>query len=248
MTEDEKLLLSRVRDTFNLCEKYASPRFCDFLDGAMQECIRENMYLDDNAVFFGGYDDSERCMLGVFPEWIQPSNEMFPISVVKIEHKFGAPLSHRDYLGSIMSLGIERSKTGDILVDGNTAYVLAHSDICTYIKNNISKIGSKGVTTSVCGIGDITLPERKFQIMNVVAASMRLDAVAAAAANVSRANIVRLIESGKVSVNHREITKAAYEVKKGDLLSIRGFGRAIVADTGNNTRSGRLHIVIKKYI
>lgn len=248
LTDDEKLLISRVRDAFNLCEKYASPRFTSFLDGAMQNCIKENVYPGENAIFFGGFEGSERQMLGVFPEWILPDISMFPISVVKIEHKYGSALSHRDYLGSIMSLGIERSKTGDILVDGNTAYVLAESDICDYIKNNISKIGNKGVSVSVCEIGDITLPERKFQIMNVVAASMRLDAVVAAVTNSSRANTAKLIDAGKVNVNHKEITKVAYEIKKGDLLSIRGFGRVIVDDIGTNTRSGRLHIIVKKYI
>lgn len=248
LTEDEKLLISRVNDIFNLCEKYAEPRFTPFLDGAMQNCIKENVYLDENVTFFGGFADSERQMLGVFPEWILPDTELFPIDVVKIEHKFGSELSHRDYLGSIMSLGIDRSKTGDILIDGNTAYVFAESDISDYIKNNISKIGNKGVSVDICKIGDITLPERKFQSMNVVAASMRLDAVVSAVTNSSRSNTAKLIDAGKVSVNHKEVTKVAYEIKKGDLLSVRGFGRVIVDDIGTNTRSGRLHITVKKYI
>ena len=237
MTDEEKLLISRVNDAFNLCEKYA-----------MQNCIKENVYCGDTTMFFGGFEDSERKMFGVFPEWIEPDTMQFPISIVKITHKYGSELSHRDYLGSIMSLGIDRSKTGDILIDGNNAYVFAESDICDYIKNNINKIGNKGVVTSVCDASEVVLPERKFQIMNVVAASMRLDAVASAMMNSSRAHTAKLIEAGKVSVNHREITKGAYEVKEGDLLSVRGFGRALIDQIGANTRSGRLHVVIKKYI
>lgn len=248
MTEEEKLLISRVNDVFRLCEKYACPRFTSFLDGAMQLCVKENIYCGDNTMFFGGFEDSERKILGVFPEWTEPSEQEFPIGVLKISHTYGGELSHRDYLGSIMSLGIERSKTGDILVDGNTAFVFAESDICSYIKNNIKKIGSRGVDIEICAADDIVLPERKFQTLNIVAASMRLDAIVGALAKLSRAQAVRLIEGGKVSVNHKEILKAAYEVNEGDLISVRGFGRALADKVGANTRSGRLHVVMKKYV
>lgn len=233
---------------FRLCEKYASARFTSFLDGAMQLCIKENAYCGENTMFFGGFEDSERKIFGVFPEWIEPSAEEFPIDVIKIEHTYGSQLSHRDYLGSVMSLGIDRAKTGDILIDGNTAYIFAERDISGYIKDNLNKIGNKGVRTQLCGIGDIVLPERRFADVNIVAASMRLDAVIAPLAKLSRSQAVRLIESGRVSVNHREALKGSFELKEGDLVSVRGFGRAIVDKIGTNTRSGRLHIVMKKYV
>ena len=138
---EEKLLIAKTNDLYNKCDKYASAVFSVFLDPASQVVVKENCINNSgyHNVWFGGYGMSERNVLGVFNEWEEPDNKYFPISALKIECKYSAGLSHRDYLGAILSLGIDRSKIGDIAVDGDNAVVFVLEDIAEYIKTNLLK-------------------------------------------------------------------------------------------------------------
>lgn len=250
MTAEDKLLIAKTEDIIRLCEKYSCARFSNFLDGGEIALLEDEFHFPYgyNFLFFGGSKDCERKILGVFPEWEDAEETAFPISVLKIEGGFKRQLTHRDYLGTVMSLGIERGKTGDILIDGSCAYVFVYDDVADYIKDNITKIGNQGVKITVTELSDFTAPERKFERIETVCASMRLDAVAAAAAKLSRQESARLIESGKVKLNYREVYEVSKPVKEGDLISVRGSGRYILSETGNETRKGRLHIILNKYI
>ena len=250
MTDDYKLLIAKTEDMIRLCDKYAAPVFSDFLDGGEAAEIKDSFHFPYgyNYLFFGGCDDCERLVLGVFPEWEEPDEKAFPISVIKIEGGYNRKLTHRDYLGTIMSLGIERKKIGDILTEDKTAYVFIYDDVSEYVQRSITKIGNQGVKTSLVTLENFVAPERQFQIIETVCASLRLDAVVGAAANVSRQDSAKLITGGCVKLNSREMTNGAKPVKKGDLLSVRGYGRFILSDTGNETRKGRIHIQLSKYI
>ena len=250
MTSEDKLLIAKTEDIVRLCEKYSCARFSQFLDGGEITFIEDNFSCPYgfNYMFYGGYGESERKILGVFPEWEEPSAEAFPIAVLKIRCTYKNELTHRDYLGTLMSLGLERSKMGDIIVEDGYAYVFVCTDSAEYIKENIRKIGNKGVKTELIELGDFTPPPRRFEKIDTVCASLRLDAVAAAAAKVSRADAARLIEDGKVKLNYREVSEMSKSVSEGDLISIRGFGRFILAAAGGETRKGRMHITLRKYI
>ena len=245
-----KLLLARTSDLFRLCDKYACARFSDFLDGG-ELAIIEDEFSEPygyNVMKFGGYGNSERKMIGVFPEWEEAQESAFPIKVLKIESTIGRELNHRDYLGTFMSLGIDRSKTGDIIADGKLAYAYVCEDIAEYIRTNVRKIGNQGVKITISDMSEIEVPSPKLQKMSEVCASMRLDAVAGAAAGVSRSVAANLIRGGKVNVNHRPCEDVSKTVKEGDLLSIRGYGRFIALRVTGETRSGRIHIELLKYI
>lgn len=246
----EKLLLAKCEDLFTLCDKYCYPRFSDFLDGAEQAVLQDKMTFTYGAktLMFGGFDDAEKKILGVFPEWTEPDISEFPISCIKVEGGFSRKLTHRDYMGTVMSLGITPSKLGDIIADDGFAYIFLHNDMVDYIADNLHKIGNQGVkVTKVEDMQSIKV-ERQYKTIGAVCASERLDAVTAAAANVSRAVSAGLIEGGKVKLNHREITKTSEPVKEGDLLSIRGHGRFLIYKFGGETRKNRLHITLKQYI
>ena len=248
--QDDKLLLAKTKDLFRLCEKYGCARFSDFLDGAEQAVIEDNgiLHYDFNVMLFGGFKGSERKIMGVFPEWEEPDEAAFPIKTLTIESGIGRELNHRDYLGTFLSLGFDRSKTGDIVVDGKRAYAFVCEDIADYIRNNISKIGNQGVKIKVSDPKEIVVPEPKLQKISAVCASMRLDAVTGAAAGVSRSNAAALIRGSKVQINHRLCEDVSKTVKEGDLLSIRGSGRFIVSAVSGETRSGRIHIELLKYV
>lgn len=247
MTDDEKLLKDRILDLYKRAERDVKAQFSHFLDGAEQVTVQKNCLMSGfNTRFFGGFDDAERKIFGIFPEWEEP--DCFPVKVIEIKHNFGGEMRHRDYLGSILGLGIDRSKTGDILIEENSAFVFVTDKIAPFICDNLKKIGSRGVKVALRDIEDVKIPEKKFIEIPAVCASLRLDAVVGAAANIARAKACAMISGGLVKLNHITEEKTAAQVREGDLLSIRGYGRFILLKTGNETRSGRIHIVLKKYI
>lgn len=250
LTEEEKLLLAKAEDLYTLCDKYCCPRFSVFLDESQQQLIRENIGEPSGYIsgFFGGYPGAQRKVFGVFPEWVPYSETDFTIKVLKFIKNFGEPLTHRDYLGTILSLGIDRAKTGDILVDGDIAYVFVTEDIADFIRGQVTKVANRGVKIEVADCGGILVPEQKFQAISVVTASLRVDAVVAAMLRLSRNLSAKLILAGRVSINHKVSTDTAKQLSEGDILSVKGYGRYILAQVGGKTRSERLHVTIKKYI
>lgn len=250
MDQDIKLLKAKTEDLFDLCEKYCSARFSDFLDGAEQAIINREIIFPYgcNVMIYGGFEDAEKKIIGVFPEWERPTPEAFPITCLKAEGGYSRPLTHRDYLGSVLALGIAPAKLGDIVVSEGCAYIFIHTDISEYVSSSLHKIGNQNVKLSVISDPSSVKIERKYLTIETVCASERLDALTAASANISRSEAAKLIEGGKVKLNHLEICKASETVKEGDLLSIRGSGRFIVYKYGSETRKKRLHVTLKKYI
>ncbi len=240
------VFLNKMQDVAELCEKYHTPRFSGFLDEREQTLLLKDGLF--GGVLFGGYDDAERRILGVFPDWIEPEEMEFPIQILEFVKKYDTKISHRDYLGTVLSLGIERRKIGDILVGEKSAYMFVMADIADFICDNIRKVSGCGVDIRICKMCEVTLPERQFEIIDTVAASMRADAVLAALIKKSRSEAKSLISSDKVSVNHCVIADVDTAIKEGDLLSVRGFGRAELIRIGNKTGSGRLHVTLRKYI
>ncbi len=246
MTDD--IFLKRISDTVRLCQKYSSPRFSGFLDGREQAILKKSTHILENSMLFGGYDDAERRVFGVFPDWQEPCAEDFPVAVLKFTKKYDKELSHRNYLGTILSLGLERTKIGDILTFDTGAYVFAAADIADFIADSIRKVSHCGVDVERVSLSDVEVPEKKFEEIEAVSASARLDAVLAALLKMSRSDAKTMILSGRVTVNHIEKPDTDYNLSEGELLSVRGFGRAELMTLGNQTRSGRIHIKLKKYI
>lgn len=248
--ENDKLFLSRIDDLFKLCTKYGAARFSAFLDGAQAAELNNSFKAPYgyNTMLFGGYEDSERKKFGVFPEWEEASTDAFPITAVKISCKYSKKLTHRDYLGTIMSLGIDRSKTGDICVGDGEAYVFVDDDIAEYIKANISKIANVGVNVTLEKCSEVKTAQKRYEMKSLVCASMRLDAVCAAICGKSRENIKRMINLGEIKLNYKEETDLSKSVKEGDLLSLKGYGRFILQSIDGTTGKGRMHISVKKFI
>lgn len=250
MNNEEKFLTAKTEDLFRLCEKYCEPQFSFFLNEAEQALIKREIgdRYGFNCRYFGGYDGALRSVLGIFPEWQEASVDDFPIKAVKITKTYPKELTHRDYLGSVLSNGITREQVGDIITDGDCAYVFIMADLADYICMNLKKIGNTGVKTEIADIKDISCPEQKFQIINTVAASLRLDAVVAAMLRISRRDAALLITKGGVSVNYLPTENTGGRIKPGDIISVRGHGKFLFSDINGETRSQRIHIVIKKYI
>jgi len=245
---NDNILLSAAADLYALCEKRGCAVFSKFYDCGEQAILNDNRMITAEAVMFGGHEACERKILGVFPDWEEPDTKAFPISLVGISCSFKKDFSHRDYLGSLMGLGIERDRIGDILVAEDEAFVFLHQSVADYVLMNLRKIGSHGVKVRVVEADDFRFPEGKFQVVKAIAASLRLDAVVAAGLGISRSKAAALVEREKVSINHRPTADMSARVGEGDLFSVRGFGRFVLQEVSGETRSGRLHLTVKKYL
>ena len=187
MNTNHKLLIARINDLFSLCDKHCEMKCSDFLDGGELAVIEDEFQIPYgyNTLFFGGYENAERKVLCVFPEWQESEESEVPISVIRFDVPKFRKLTHRDYLGTLMSLGIDRSKTGDILTDDEGAYVFVMSDIAEYVARNVNKIANAGVNTKIVDMADFIPPKPKTTEKMCVCASLRLDAVVAATLKIS---------------------------------------------------------------
>ena len=246
----EKLLLAKAEDTVKLSEKYCSVRHTDFLTPAEAAFVKEKNIsgYDSRQKFFGGYEDAERVMFISYPDFLEecPVDEI--ISAIVITGRDIERLSHRDFLGSIMGLGIKREKIGDIIVLDGKTIVFSSVDIARYIKDNLTKIGNCGIHTEIKEVEKITVPEKKTEDLSGTVQSVRLDSVLAVALKTSRSKAVQLIQSEKVQVNWKIIADVSYQMKEEDIFSVRGHGRFKLFSVNGTTKKGRISISVQKYI
>ncbi len=192
----------------------------------------------------------ERQMLKFGSEEMFGYDEEFPISCVIIEpllKKFAEKLGHRDYLGAIMNLGIERSVIGDIFVKDTTAYVFCVDRIAQYIADNLDKIRHTNVKCTIeKGNIEAVAPEKK--AVSVVVSSERIDAVVAKLYNMSRSQSIEHFREKKVMVNGRVMENNSYSMKPADVISVRGYGKFIFTGVENETKKGRLKVQLMQYV
>ena len=163
----------------------------------------------------------------------------FPVDAVKITYnsKFSSALSHRDFLGSILGLGIERVKIGDILVYDGEAYCFADSSISSYIAANLEKAGRTKVSAKITDLNLVKLPEKRIDVKNVTVSSLRADTVFGA-----------VIRAERASVNWCTVKSVSDTIKEGDVLSLKGSGRGVLMEIGGTTKKGRIVITVGRYI
>ncbi len=198
---------------------------------------------------FGGYKEAERKIIG-FEGDSRLDCTSFPITCVCVSPrkvKFSEKLTHRDYLGSILGLGLERSKIGDILVFDDYAYILIHDSMKHFIIENLVQVRNTPVTTAETDI-DSSKFIQNFEEVQGTVSSVRLDSVIATVMKDSRSKVIRLIEGGKVFINGRLITTNAYKLNESDLISIRGYGKFKYLGVDSTSKKGRLRITVRKYV
>ena len=246
---DDSWLLARVSDAARLCSDRAYPCFVGFLDERQhmlaENALRKNQEV--HALFWGGHEEAERTLLGVFPSFLEPDPTVFPLQSLGFSWREAVHLTHRDFLGTMLGCGIKREKIGDILCGEGVAVAFVHEDIAAFLCEQITKVGGEGVTLELPFSGVLPAAHTFREIRDTVA-SPRLDAVLKALLGTSREEAARRIAAGLVSLNHVPSTAQAAAVKDGDVISVRGAGRYVVDTVGPPTKKGRLFIQARKYI
>lgn len=195
---------------------------------------------------YGGYDMAERMIAG-FGEDIENSD--FPIKILAItpvKQKFADTLSHRDFLGGLMNLGIKREMLGDIIVNDNCAYLFCLEQIAEYIKDNLCRVKHTSVNvTEIESLPDDIIKEP--ESIELVVSSLRADVMVSAVYKLSRSNTSKLFSAGKIFVNSKLTESTSYQIKENDIISVRGFGRFSFSNQLRTTKKDRLVVEIKKY-
>ena len=247
---DEKALIARAEDAVRLCEKQYSPKVFGFLTPTDAAVLKKLHFGngDISITFFGGYPEAERCLFAVLPDYLDEDSLWDFVDIIEISGRDIARLSHRDFLGSILGLGIKREKIGDILCLEGKCLVFAASDISDYIIENLVKVGNAGVTLKKADPSGLEIPKRKVEEIRTTVAALRLDCIVGAALKTSRSAACEVIRSGRVSVNWAECDNLSAKVLPGDVFSVRGAGRFRLSENVNETKKGRLGICIEKAI
>jgi RNA-binding protein YlmH len=212
---------------------------------------------------FGGYDGAERQMLFVLPSFLSDMDgepeekakmycgEEFEraVKAIKIRGSGYRELSHRDYLGSLLSLGIERFSLGDIVVqDEYSAVVFCTEKIFDYLVGSVDKIASDKVTVTEFIPDEGFSVKREFAPIRDTVASNRLDCVVGALTNLSREKAQTLIRSGLCEVNYIIEQRVDVEVKENSIVTLRGYGKYQVVSFDGETKRGRLRLIAQKYV
>lgn len=245
-SDDDKQLVAQLNDGIELCLTRQKPYFMPFMSERKQAVLFSELkkaYFD-NYLFFGGYGNSERKMLGLFFD--EPCEDCFPISAVEFSFRKCDKLTHRDFLGALMSLGIERETVGDILVEDGRAVVFVKTELSDYIMSQISKVGRVGVKVDDADLSK--LPQgRGFEEKTYIVSSLRLDNIVAAVCRLSREKTRTVIMADSVCVNFEETKNVSLNLKEDDVFTIRGKGKFVLKSILGTTGKGRIRISVIHY-
>jgi len=257
--------LAKVSDKLALCEKRQIATFTDFyapINWAAFVATFAETKKTTKILTFGGTADSERRIIGFFPAADyandydyypnEPNNadnsntllETFPIKIIQIKHntKFNKPPRHQDYLGAIIGLGLERTKIGDILI-ADFAEIFVYSDIADYICLQLDKVGNTAVTAAISPKSGITASLQKKSVQ-INLASMRLDVALCAIFKLSRTQVSALIASEKAFINWLPCKVQSKTLATGDIITLRGYGRAEIGEILGTTKKDRLRVQV----
>ncbi len=238
--DELELLFSKTEDLSYICKKNNYPEFSKFLDLTQQTRIKNITSPGCRYYFYGGYREAERKMVGCFPAEYACDEEYFPIKTLKISPAETSGLTHRDYLGALIGLGIKRECIGDISLTGDGAYCFCTEEIADFIIYNLKSVGR--TSAKVCETQNAEISPREYNRFSGTVASIRLDSVMAAVIGTSRAKIKELIAEGNVLVNYLPTKSESAKLKPGDVISARGFGKFIFLGASGPTKKGRLKI------
>ena len=246
---EQDLTLKRLQELALRARYGAGCCFTRFLEPGLERAVcSAAAQAGVHAAFWGGYEDAERRIAAFYAD-DAPQAWEYPLCCLELKwnSKYASP-GHRDLLGAVMGLGLERSATGDIALgsDAGAAYLFAHCDVESYIAMNLDSAGRASLKVSPAR------EEPRFRqpegiVLRITISSPRLDSVIAAALKLSRSEAQRLIEGGLVKRNHIEELRGDIHLEEGDLLSVRGHGRMRIEGFDGITRKGRQAVRLFRY-
>ncbi len=255
--QEDKILLAQVLDKIKFCKQREKIEYTDFLDMYQISLVKSFMkkIQFESYILFGGYENAERNILIIYPEKysINMIEKNYPKIIkairINLSDEEKGKYSHRNYLGGIVKLGIKREKVGDILVSDDGADILVKEETAGTLKQQLGTLTRfENSNFAIIEIQDIRKTEIKVEELKIIVPSLRLDNFVSDLAKTSRSKAVQIIDSERVFINGQNEMKASKQIKLGDIITIRGKGRFVIKEFSGTTRSGRMVIIIEKYV
>lgn len=251
LSTEEKHFISRLEDKLERVDQRYQEEVTDFLEPRLQLVAEE--YLCSckfqRYLFCGGYDGAERKRLVLLSEYTEPDCSTAGIRLLQFQGNFDyVAVNHRDFLGAVMGLGLRREKFGDLLARESGFDLFVQQEVADYLLQAELRVKHVPLKAAEIPLSEFQPVEQNIKELHVMVSSMRLDTLLAHGMNVSRTNAIELIQSGRVRVNHSEVTEKDYLCQQNDLISCRGKGRLRIGEQSGETRKGKLRVCILKYI
>lgn len=256
MQKEELKLQKRLSELSNISYQRGIAVFSDFLN--LNEL--NILHITPKHMFrvpyqlYGGHAYAERQMVSFLPDALYMSEidnkDGYPISLIQVtplHFKYTEELTHRDYLGAVLNLGIDRSKIGDIIVLEHEAVIFVQQHLADFIADELVRVRHTTVQAKLIPACEFDYTPAYKEIKSTVA-SVRLDSILSLAFPMSRTKMTKLIEGAKVYVNGKLITTNSYQVKDDDIISVRGLGKLAYRGMGAATKKGRYYVTVHKYI
>ncbi len=202
----------------------------------------------DGLVLWGGPPQSERKMAFFFPDWADPEDYPYDEAAgVHLTARFGAP-THRDVLGAVLSLGVERHAVGDIAVMGEEAWFIALAPVARLAAQSLERVGRAGVRAELTPWQSVPVPVVETRPVRFTVQSLRLDAAVSGLFRLSRTEAQNAVAAGRVSLNHLECQRADARVAADDVIALRGEGKGRICTCDSLTRKGRVAVEAERWV
>ncbi len=248
---EQELCRKRLIDLSRQADQKGIVLFSDFLNLNEQNIFHTaSKELYTKTQLFGGYDGAERQMVAFIPDALCYEWE-YPIVCLKLlpqYPKFAEKLTHRDLLGAIMNLGIERSRIGDLVCQNDEYYVFCWENIALFITENLSQVRHTAIAIAVYDQVRELNVQPEFHDINEIVASNRIDCIIAKAYHMSRSEASEYLFSEKVFINGKSITNCNQSCENGSIISVRGKGRFIFETNNATSKKGKLRVCFHMYI
>ncbi len=251
--DEDKIIVRKLIDLANKAYKCNIVTYSSFLSLSQISLFMAQKKDFDFVEYnlYGGSLQSERKIIAFRPFNSDYLEYEYPIDIIKISPlslKYSEVLNHRDYLGAIMNLGIERQTIGDIYCQENEAYVCALSKISSYLLDNLDQIKHTHIKMEMLEPNQDNFISSKTEEIELISASQRVDAIVSAITKLSRTKSIELFNQKKIYVNDSSYENYSHPLKEGDILVIRGFGKYIYQGSNAQTRKGKAYIRLIHYI
>lgn len=251
---DERVMLASALDQMEKARdrsipastKFLSPEGRAGLEGLLKACA------SPEHLFFGGYPDAERTVCAFLPDWQGEEDwlagEDKPVAAVRCTFPTGSGLTHRDFLGGLMGIGVTRACIGDILVGDGQCDILVLRESLSTVLDQFGQAGRYRLSLRELPLEELAVPEKQVKHIRDTVATLRLDAVASSGFGMARGKAAALIEAGRVSVNHRECLKGDRLLAQGDVITAKGLGKCVLTAVLGRSKKDRIMIEMERYL
>ncbi|MEG0261189.1 MAG: RNA-binding protein [Lysinibacillus sp.] len=250
--KDEQAFIEQVISWQREVEDRYAAKLTDFLDPRQRFIVKSIIGQNDDlqTASAGVFDESERKRMLIYPSYFEPQEADYLMDVFTIQYpsKF-VQLRHPDVLGALLSLGLDRSKFGDIRVNEQQVQFVVSTEVADYVRLHLTGIGKVKIHIEAIKSSETLIQNEDewFEESHTIS-SMRLDVILSTVLTISRQKSQMLITGKKVRVNWTERESVSFELQEGDILSVRGFGRLKVIMTEGRTKKDKIRLQIGRLV